>query len=132
MTAAQPPIDAALFTPGQLLADGAPLRLRASWCATCDRYEFPARDYCPSCGGPSEATQLSSDAAVIGVTAVNHAPPGALLAVPYTVAVAAFPEGVAVLGAVPGVSIADLRLGDRVRSVGMLVGGAVAYGWQPI
>jgi uncharacterized OB-fold protein len=132
MTAAQPPIDPALFTAGQLLADGAPVRLRASRCATCDRHEFPARDYCPSCGGPSEEAQLSSDAAVIGVTAVNHAPPGALLPVPYTVAVAAFPEGVAVLGVVPGASIADLRLGDRVRSVGMLVGEAVAYGWQPI
>jgi uncharacterized OB-fold protein len=63
---------------------------------------------------------------------VKHAPPGALVPVPYTVAVAAFREGVAVLGAVPGVSMEDLRFGDRVRSVGMLVGEAVAYAWQPI
>jgi uncharacterized OB-fold protein len=132
MTTAQPPLDAALFAPDQLLADGVPVRLRASRCAECDRHEFPARNYCPSCGGPSEETQLSSDATVIGVTAVKHAPPGALVPVPYTVAVAAFREGVAVLGAVPGVSMEDLRFGDRVRSVGMLVGEAVAYAWQPI
>jgi hypothetical protein len=132
MTTAQPPLDAALFAPDQLLADGVPVRLRASRCDECDRHEFPARNYCPSCGGPSEETQLSLDATVIGLTAVNHPPPGALVPAPYSVAVAAFAEGVAVLGPVPGVSMEDLQLGDRVRSVGILVGEAVAYGWQPI
>jgi uncharacterized OB-fold protein len=49
--------------------------------------------------------------------------------VPYTVALAAFPEGVAVLGVVTA-ALDDVPLGQRVETVAMLIGERLGYGFQ--
>ena len=118
-----------------LLAEDGPLEpgkvvgLRASHCPACARWEFPALAYCPGCDGRAEPSALSAQATVIGVTAVLHPPPGALVPVPYTVALAAFPEGVAVLGVVTA-ALDDVPLGQRVETVAMLIGERLGYGFQ--
>jgi uncharacterized OB-fold protein len=111
------------------LVPGELVRLRASHCLACERWEFPALTYCPGCEGRPESSALSAQATVVGVTAVLHPPPGALIEVPYTVALAAFPEGVAVLGVVTA-DLADVPLGQRVETVAILVGERAGYGFQ--
>jgi uncharacterized OB-fold protein len=120
-----------LFTADEQPAPGQPIRLRASHCTGCDRWEFPALQYCPACSGPVEEAKLSGQAVVAGVSAVLHAPPGALVEAPYTVALAAFPEGVAVLGVVTA-PFEDVALGQSLQTVGMQVGSRVGYGYRPI
>ena len=47
---------------------------------------------------------------------------------PYTVAAAAFPEGVSILGVVAG-DAASLRVGDPLRVVALEVGERVGFGF---
>jgi uncharacterized OB-fold protein len=130
MTAAErDQLGAGLLAEEGLLRPGELVRLRASNCPACARWEFPALTYCPGCDGRPESSALSEQATVIGVTAVLHPPPGALVEVPYTVALAAFPEGVAVLGVVTA-ALGDVPLGQRVETVAMLIGERVGYGFQ--
>jgi len=112
------------------LEPGSPVRLKASHCAACVRWEFPARSYCPTCGLAPTVKPLSETAHVIGFSAVLHQPPGALIQAPYAVALAAFPEGVAVLGTVPGVDHADLMIGDSVSTVAVQVGNSIEYAYS--
>lgn len=109
---------------------GAPVRLRGSHCASCDRWEFPALTYCPICEGAVTAAPLSEFGRVGGVTAVLHAPPDVAIDVPYTVALVDFPEGLSVLGIVPGVSLERIDVGNRVRTVAAAVGPDIGYGFQ--
>ena len=109
---------------------GTTVQLTSSWCPPCDRYEFPFRASCPGCGGETESRSLSSQAILTGFTAVNHALPGALVEAPYVVAIAAFPEGISILGTVVGAEYGELSLGGRVRTVAVDVGGNVGYGYQ--
>ena len=74
------------------------IRLAASRCPTCGRHEFPARLTCPSCLTPSEPVELGPSARLAGFTSVLHPPPGAKVPVPYHVGVAAFEEGISVMG----------------------------------
>ena len=78
--------------PGQRVA------LRGSGCPSCHRVEFPALDVCPACGSDVHPVELGPEATLAGFTEVLHPPPGAQVDVPYTVAVAAFEENLAVLG----------------------------------
>ena len=111
------------------LEPGSTVRLRASHCPDCDRWEFPGRVYCPACPGKPRVEALSETAEIIGFSAVLHQPPGALVQAPYSVALAAFPEGVAVLGTVGGVAYDQLSIGDRVTTVATVVGGSIEYSY---
>jgi uncharacterized protein len=105
--------------------------LRASHCLSCGRWEFPYRDYCPGCGSQSVSDgALSSRARVIGTTAVLHQPPGALVEAPYTVALAAFPEGVSVLGLVQDVPFEDVPIDAEVVATVVELGGRLGYQYR--
>jgi uncharacterized protein len=84
-------------------ASGAPIRLAGARCSACGRCSFPATGTCTWCGAPdSDPVPLSSGTAV-AATAVVHRTPGAVVQVPYVVALARFAEaGLDVLGRVPG------------------------------
>lgn len=125
-----PALDGALFAADQVIEPGRPVHLGASRCPTCGRHEFPARESCPVCRSVTSPAALSTDGVVIGVTAVNHPAPGAMIEAPYVVAVGSVPEGVAILGVMLDVELAMVRIGDRVRSVAIRVGDAVGYGWE--
>jgi uncharacterized OB-fold protein len=86
-------------------APGAPVRLAAARCSACDRCSFPATGTCTWCGATgSDPVPLSSGTAV-AATAVLHRTPGAVVDVPFVVALARFAQaGLDVLGRVPGVA----------------------------
>ena len=73
---------------------------------------------------------LSSSATIRGFSAVLHQPPGALVQAPYAVALAAFPEGVAVLGTVDGQDYRALSIGDAVTTVAKEVGASIEYAYR--
>jgi uncharacterized OB-fold protein len=117
-----------LFETDGPLEPGAPVRLVASFCPVCSRYQFPRRDNCPQCGRAAETTTLADRATVSQCTAVLYPPPDALVEVPYLVAVADFPGGLSVLGLVsrehaPG----DIALGDTVCTIAAEVGDRLGF-----
>jgi uncharacterized OB-fold protein len=114
-----------------LHAEGEVVRLAASHCETCDRWEFPARDYCPNGDGEPVPGALSSQGRIQGFTAVMHAPPGGLLETPYVVALVEFPEGISVMSAMPGFGLHEVAIGDRVETVSHLVGESLEYVVRP-
>jgi uncharacterized OB-fold protein len=125
------PLAPGLFECDGELAPGGDLSLVASWCAACDRYEFPALQQCPACEGTTTRRRLSSHATISQFTNVNHPPPGGLVPVPYAVAVADFPEGISVLGLVSNATTAEeLSVGDDVRTVAAEVGDKVGYAFE--
>jgi uncharacterized OB-fold protein len=84
-------------------APGTPLRLAASRCSACDRCSFPATGTCTWCGAAGADPQPLSDGTAVAATAVLHRTPGAVVAVPYVVALVRFARaGLDVLGRVPG------------------------------
>lgn len=113
-----------------LLEPGRAVRLKSSHCVGCDRWEFPARSYCPTCGQTPAIEPLSGTAEIVGFSAVLHQPPGSLVEAPYAVALAAFPEGVAVLGTVEGADHRELRIGEAVSTVARQVGGSIEYTYR--
>lgn len=106
---------------------GESIGLAASRCDVCERVDFPARSSCSSCGAAVSTAVLSSTARLGAQTAVLHAPPGALVDVPYRVGVAEFPEGLAVLGLLVG---DQPERGDRVEVVSVPVGDRLTYGYR--
>jgi uncharacterized OB-fold protein len=72
------------------------------------------------------------DNATLGTcTAVLHAPPGALVEVPYMVGVARFPEGISIMGVVVGVTQTPPQ-GTPLEIVAMaLPDGRLTYAFRP-
>ena len=117
-----------LFESDGELVPGAEVFLVASWCAKCERFDFPALDQCPACEAPSTRQRLDRRGAISQFTNVNHPPPGGLVPVPYAVAIADFPGGISILGLVSNAGTADeLQLGDEVQTVAAQVGDKINY-----
>ena len=84
-------------------APGAPIRLAAARCSACGRCSFPATGACTWCGASGSDPVPLSCATTVASTAVLHHTPGAVVEVPYVVALARFGQaGLDVLGRVPG------------------------------
>lgn len=111
---------------------GAPNRLRASRCSLCCRVEFPRADRCPACGAAADAIGLSGEARLGPRTAVLHAPPDALVEVPYVIGIAEFPEGISVLGLVDAPGLDAAATGDVVDTIAYEAApGFVTYAFRP-
>lgn len=108
------------------------VHLAAASCPRCAHVEFPGLEHCPTCGALAEPTRLAVDAELAGFTAVLHAPPGALVEVPYHVGVARFPEGICVMGLLLGVSDEEEpTLGEPVETVlAQPYEGALTYAFR--
>lgn len=110
---------------------GSPLRLAASRCDACDRVDFPRRPTCPSCLAPTSDVALAEGAVLGGSTSVLHPPPGAMVETPYHLGVAAFPEGISVLGQLLVDSLDQIAIGDPLEVVATEVDGTVTYAFRP-
>lgn len=103
------------------------VQLRASYCSECERWEFPARSYCPTCSATPVERPLGSEATVALCSAVLHQPPGALIEAPYTVALAAFPEGISIMGVVSDLAFDEIRIGQPLTTVAVALGDSLGY-----
>ena len=112
------------------LSIGQSIQLIASRCSSCHRTEFPARDVCPACGVQSVQIELPGRGRLVGFSAVLHAPPGALIEVPYWIGVTEFDEAVSILGLIEGPGD-DLAIGDEVECVALRpTEGLTTYGYR--
>jgi uncharacterized OB-fold protein len=118
----------------EALPAGSTARLRASRCTECQRAEFPAIEGCPACGGPTEELPLGASGILQGCTEVLHAPPDAKVGVPYTIAVAGFPEAnLAVMGLLDHhIPSSELTLGSPLEVCVLDYGAGLTYGFRPI
>lgn len=89
-------------------APGAPIRLAASRCSSCDRCSFPAAGTCTWCGAAGSHPEHLSDGTTMAATAVLHRTPGAVVKAPFVVALVRFGQaGLDVLGRVLGTADPD-------------------------
>lgn len=110
---------------------GEEIRLRGSRCPDCSRLEFPAAPWCASCGAATTGEELSSEAELVGFTSVQYGPPGARVAVPYTVGVARFGDDLCVMGLMDEAG-SELEFGLTVRTVAVPVADdTLTYGFRP-
>lgn len=125
-----PPVAPALFElgPAGTLRIGDPATLAASRCPDCGRAEFPRVMTCPACGRTTVAIALERGT-LAGSTTVLHAPPGALLEVPYDVGVVEFECDLSVLGVLIGIDPADLGRSVEVRAT--RVGDRAGFAFAP-
>jgi uncharacterized OB-fold protein len=112
------------------LSPGQSIQLRASRCSSCHRTEFPARGICPACAAQSVQVELSGRGRLVGFSAVLHAPPGALVEVPYWIGVTQFDEAVSILGLIEGPG-EGLVIGDEVECIVLCPAeGLTTYGFR--
>ncbi len=119
--------------PDLIVADGAvvgeSISLASSRCVACDRADFPRRDACSACGSETRAHSLAGPAGLSNRTAVLHAPPGAVVEVPYEIGVAEFDDGIAVLGLLLDGDAAER--GCDLDVVAAPVGHRMTYAFRP-
>jgi uncharacterized OB-fold protein len=111
-------------------APGAPIRLAASRCSTCDLCSFPATGTCTWCGAAGSDPETLSDGTAVAATAVLYRTPGAVVRAPYVVALVRFGQaGLDVLGRLPGTDDpAAVPAGTPLRVVAdSLPGGQMHY-----
>lgn len=93
------------------------VRLAATRCTRCGRLEFPGRQSCPTCTDLAYSSPVGPDATLAAFTAVLHPAPGALIAPPYHVGVARFPEGLCVIGILLNADELELATGLLLETV---------------
>jgi uncharacterized OB-fold protein len=69
---------------------GAKIRLAAARCSACERCSFPAASSCTWCGATCSHPEQLSDGTAVAATAVLHRTPGAVVDVPFVVALVRF------------------------------------------
>jgi uncharacterized OB-fold protein len=74
--------------------------------------------------------RLTERGTLTGFTAVLHQAPQSLLEAPYVVGVAAFPEGLSVLGVISGAGIDEVAVGDSVAVVSVPVGEKLGFAFS--
>jgi len=78
----------------------------------------------------SDQIKLSELGVLVGFSAVLHAPPGALVEVPYWIGVAQFENAISILGLIVG-SGEGLEIGDDVHCVAICPAeGLMTYGYR--
>ena len=112
-------------TPGTATA------LRGSQCRECGRTEFPRLAECPACGGGIDDVRLGPEATLAGFTEVLHPPPGALVEVPYTIALAAFAQNLTVMGVLDHhMAAVNLAIGTPLEVCVVEYGEGRTYGFR--
>ena len=115
--------------------------LRIQRCANCGALRHPPGPMCPACGEAStagvaslaghEGYTVAAGAGEVFSYVVHHHPPVPGKRLPMVVALVQLPEGVRILGEMPGVRPDQVRIGLPVRVTFTRVGNMALPAWRP-
>jgi uncharacterized OB-fold protein/acyl dehydratase len=104
--------DTAFFWAGTLAGE-----LRIQRCATCGALRHPPGPMCSACGTPADGGYVvAAGTGEVFSYVVHHHPPVPGKQLPLVVALVALPEGVRMVGEMPGVAPDQVRIGLPVRA----------------
>jgi uncharacterized protein len=125
--------DTAFFWDGTAVGE-----LRIQRCARCGALRHPPGPMCPACGDASTAGGASGEGYTVAAGTgevfsyvVHHHPPVPGKRLPMVVALVQLPEGVRILGEMPGVRPDQVRIGLPVRVTFTRAGDISLPGWRP-
>jgi uncharacterized protein len=107
--------------------------LRVQRCATCGARRHPPGPMCPACGEPSDGGYVvAAGTGEVFSYVVHHHPPVPGKKLPLVVALVALPEGVRMVGEMPGVAPDQVRIGLPVRAAYVRVDDELTLpAWRP-
>jgi uncharacterized protein len=123
--------DTAFFWAGTLAGE-----LRIQRCASCGALRHPPGPMCPACGTPGDGGYVvAAGTGEVFSYVVHHHPPVPGKQLPLVVALVQLPEGVRMVGEMPGVAPDQVRIGLPVRSTFLRVDDDLdplaLPAWQP-
>jgi uncharacterized OB-fold protein len=132
-SAAEPPMlplvtpDTAFFWDGTAAGE-----LRIQRCAKCGALRHPPGPMCPACGEASDGGYaVAAGTGEVFSYVVHHHPPVPGKRLPMVVALVRLPEGVRILGEMPGVRPDQVRIGLPVRVTFVPAGDMALPAWRP-
>jgi hypothetical protein len=106
--------------------------LRIQRCAKCGALRHPPGPMCPACGEASDGGYaVAAGTGEVFSYVVHHHPPVPGKRLPMVVALVQLPEGVRILGEMPGVRPDQVRIGLPVRVTFSRVGDMSLPVWRP-
>jgi len=106
--------------------------LRIQRCAGCGALRHPPGPMCPACGQPSDGGYtVAAGTGEVFSYVVHHHPPVPGKKLPLVVALVQLPEGVRMLGEMPGVRPDLVRIGIPVRITFVPAGAMALPAWRP-
>jgi uncharacterized OB-fold protein len=120
--------DTAFFWAGTLAGE-----LRIQRCASCGALRHPPGPMCPACGEPSDGGYVvAAGTGEVFSYVVHHHPPVPGKKLPLVVALVALPEGVRMVGEMPGVGPDQVRIGLPVRATFLRIDDDLSLpAWRP-
>jgi len=125
--------DTAFFWDGTAVGE-----LRIQRCARCGALRHPPGPMCPACGEASTAGVAGGEGYMVAAGTgevfsyvVHHHPPVPGKRLPMVVALVQLPEGVRILGEMPGVRPDQVRIGLPVRVTFTQAGDMALPAWRP-
>ena len=119
--------DTAFFWDGTAVGE-----LRIQRCAGCGALRHPPGPMCPACGEASDGGYtVAAGTGEVFSYVVHHHPPVPGKRLPMVVALVQLPEGVRILGEMPGVRPDQVRIGLPVRVTFNRVGDMSLPAWRP-
>ena len=125
--------DTAFFWDGTAVGE-----LRIQRCAACGALRHPPGPMCPACGEASTAGAAGGEGYTVAAGTgevfsyvVHHHPPVPGKRLPMVVALVQLPEGVRILGEMPGVRPDQVRIGLPVRVTFTRAGDMSLPSWRP-
>jgi uncharacterized protein len=106
--------------------------LRIQRCAKCGALRHPPGPMCPACGQASDGRYVvAAGTGEVFSYVVHHHPPVPGKRLPMVVALVRLPEGVRILGEMPGVRPDQVRIGLPVRVTFVRAGDMALPAWRP-
>jgi uncharacterized protein len=119
--------DTAFFWDGTAVGE-----LRIQRCAACGALRHPPGPMCPACGEASDGGYtVAAGTGEVFSYVVHHHPPVPGKRLPMVVALVQLPEGVRILGEMPGVRPDQVRIGLPVRVTFTPAGDMILPAWRP-
>ena len=119
--------DTAFFWAGTAVGE-----LRIQRCSGCGALRHPPGPMCPACGEAADGSYtVAAGVGEVFSYVVHHHPPVPGKRLPMVVALVQLPEGVRILGEMPGGRPDQARIGLPVRATFVPVGGMSLPAWRP-